>query len=164
MAMIPRPWQGPVRDVLAQSFRRTPSHPNTANSDSLRRVVLQRNAMMAAVDAVADIHHPPYHSLRGRAESPLPAAEEHAPTKRERYGVDSAVRYQPTHVRTEEDPRRAAAVHEQRMEDAWFEGVFEELSLEEASAEPDLIYDEDFGQSALRHLVAYEPHAATHSL
>ncbi|KAI3617154.1 hypothetical protein CBS9595_003063 [Malassezia furfur] len=46
--MIPKTWQGPVlRDLLVSSIRRAPtSHPN--NSDSLRRVVLQRNVLAAA--------------------------------------------------------------------------------------------------------------------
>lgn len=111
--------QSPVRDAFIQTVRRVPAQ-QAYNGDSLRRVVLQRNAIKATVDTHE--HRTPRRTL---LESPAVVGERAASQTKERSRYTSRVQHT-----AESMP---AVEYDVEAEDQWFDGLFEELSLHEST-------------------------------
>lgn len=112
--------QSPVRDAFFQTVRRVPAQ-QAYNGDSLRRVVLQRNALKATVD----VHEHRAHRRKHVLESPpfMNDARPGTPAKdHSRYTSAKQQSYEAVQL----PPYDAEA------EDQWFEALFEELSLSDA--------------------------------
>ncbi|KAL4399612.1 hypothetical protein ACI68E_003993 [Malassezia pachydermatis] len=129
MALLPKTLQSSVRDVLAQSVRRAPSQSNGYNSDSLRRLVLQRNALIATVETQdasspvspksirlfsTDVPKSPVDGSKLRHSLPGPSSPVLRKT-RSIHDVSSA-------AKTE-----AVSSQEDTLEEQWFDAVLEDL-------------------------------------
>lgn len=138
MAMLPKPWQGPaLRDVLVQSFRRTPA-PHSNNGDSLRRVVLQRNTLMAAADGDIASHstQPSLRRLSSDFSVAPPILDDLSSRSHsdplDKYALDSARSIQrPRSAPAEASPARSTAEYDELRVDAWFDGVMDDLDWSE---------------------------------
>ena len=132
--MIPKTWQGPVlRDLLVSSIRRAPtSHPN--NSDSLRRVVLQRNVLAAATgdhEASSSSYKP---LRRLSSDFALPASVDDLGTGAWSY-VDPIDKFLLDTTSPRRSTRSIAApntsldtsARDDMREEAWFDQVMEDL-------------------------------------
>ncbi|WFD01070.1 hypothetical protein MYAM1_003831 [Malassezia yamatoensis] len=137
--MISRSWQGPtLRDVLVSSLRRAPSS-HTNNSDSLRRVVLQRN-LVATASNDAELGSPklvnrPWHSydvpititVDGHSSVKRTRSDHLEPTKTA-LGSPSPSQVIQTD-RTEHTEHLQHEIAAQR-EQAWFDQIMDDLEWE----------------------------------
>ncbi|WFD08508.1 hypothetical protein MVES1_003884 [Malassezia vespertilionis] len=137
MVVIAKPFHTPVlRDVLFQSIRRAPT-THTNNGDSLRRVVLQRNAHMAAADAdTFQTNHFQRHrrmsmDMASTGAAPEEVPRSHTPEHVDRHGRESpfGIRRPVSRSIDTSSQLMPATLRELELEDAWFEGLFEELQL-----------------------------------
>lgn len=133
-----------VRDAVALSLRRTPVyHSNGHGGDSLRRLVLQRNALVSAMDVQENgsARQAPLRKfsaemsahtsdVRSKRNTVHPA---HPPLRKSRSAQDLA-------VLSEDGDTLASSTHEDLLEDLWFDHVMEELVIEDdvPHGQPDL--------------------------
>ena len=127
-----------VRDAVILSLRRTPPCPSNGHGgDSLRRLVLQRNALGSVMD-VQDTGSTRHMSLRKFSAEMSPYASDtrskqssvrhaHPPLRKSRSAQDLAV------LSVVGDPL-ASSTHEELLEDMWFERVMEDLSLDDSAS------------------------------
>ena len=128
-----------VRDAVILSLRRTPPYPSNGHGgDSLRRLVLQRNALGSVMD-VQDTGSTRHMSLRKFSAEMSPYASDtrskqssvrhaHAPLRKSRSAQDLAV------LSVVGDPL-ASSTHEELLEeDMWFDRVMEDLSLDDSAS------------------------------
>ena len=153
--MNARPWQGSVRDVFVQTVRRAPSQ-QAQGGDSLRRIVLQRNALRAA-DGENDRHSslratrgrflgdpfaPKTTSLERRSSSGDPSKAAHAENDMD--GSSNHDRGESTDAHG----REAIIKEQEEREMAWFESVMQELEIDEMVDEDDAEQTHAYTQSA----------------
>lgn len=127
-----------VRDAVILSLRRTPPCPSNGHGgDSLRRLVLQRNALGSVMD-VQDTGSTRHMSLRKFSAEMSPYASDtrtkqgsvrhaHPPLRKSRSAQDLAV------LSVVGDPL-ASSTHEELLEDMWFDRVMEDLSLDDSAS------------------------------
>ena len=124
----------PVRDIILQSVRRAPtSHSNGYNGDSLRRLVLQRNTLAAALD----LHdtNPPVHCSLRRLATDIPSPPFCSSDGRQ----SQAIHRFSTALRKSRSVQQLSVssghvtpcTREELLEDAWFDRLFDDLSCED---------------------------------
>lgn len=126
--MLPRQWQGPaLRDVLAQSIRRA-SGPQTNNGDSLRRIALHRNALLAVTEneAASPPHSPRPRLSSDKFSSPL-LADEAASVQPHMAEYAPAISRTPSAARATPGALPSAPATDDQLEDAWLDGVLDDL-------------------------------------
>lgn len=155
--MNARPWQGSVRDVFVQTVRRAPSQ-QAHGGDSLRRIVLQRNALRAA-DGEND-RHPSLRATRGRFLGDSFAPKTTSLERRSSSGDLSKAAHTSAENDVDEgsnhDRRESTGAHgreaiikeQEEREMAWFESVMQELEIDEMAAEDDAEQTHVYTQSA----------------
>lgn len=141
--MLPKTWQGPIlRDLLASSIRRAPT-PHSSNSDSLRRVVLQRN-VLAAATGDNEAHSPSHASFRHLASEKSLAAlfeEFNTPGRSHADSLDKLVLDTSRSIQSKKSLKPVAQVKhdakasDELREDAWFDHVMEELDWSSEAAD-----------------------------
>ena len=141
-----------VRDLFLLSLRRAPApHSNGHSSDSLRRLVLQRNTLKTALDSQDTLNR--QSSLRRfSTDVSIPVSSESLPKQSSLCRHSQHTRAQSTLRRSRSaqdlaassnDRNLAVSTREDILEDMWFEHVMEDLILDGVKAEQDSTHLEE---------------------
>ena len=124
----------PVRDIILQSVRRAPtSHSNGYNGDSLRRLVLQRNTLAAAMD----LHdtNPPVHCSLRRLATDITSPSFSSSDGRQNQVIHRSSTVLRKSRSVQQLPVSSGHVtpctQEELLEDAWFDRLFDDLLYED---------------------------------
>lgn len=132
-----------VRDVFVLSLRRAPApHSNGHSSDSLRRLVLQRNTLKTALDG-CDTSSPRHNSLRRISTDVSNTPSESLPKQNGFYHNSQPAQAQSSLRRSRsaqdlvaasDDAISAAHTEEELLEDMWFDQVMNDLAIKDTES------------------------------
>lgn len=141
MALLPKTLPGTVRDAFVQTIRRAPAQQQ--HGDSLRRFVLQRNAVLVSMDPSESLTKPTMSAPVRRFSTdivPPSALTEESGLPRSAGAEMTLKRSRSVHSMSASNTDVAMeTTDETKREDQWFDALFQDLYIEDDLAQHDLV-------------------------